>query len=66
MPADIPDIAPHFIDVTSVFNSGATVYQDKILLMLRVQNRAMTRYGNCRHHVKYWPGITPKPSRVFN
>ena len=36
---DIPDIPPHLVDVTSVFNAGATRFRDKYLLMLRVQNR---------------------------
>jgi beta-1,4-mannooligosaccharide/beta-1,4-mannosyl-N-acetylglucosamine phosphorylase len=37
---DIPEILPHLRDVTSVFNPGAIKFEDKILLMLRVQNRA--------------------------
>ena len=37
---DIPDIPPYLIDVTSVFNPGATGFNNKILLLLRVQNRA--------------------------
>ena len=36
---DIPDIPPHFTDVSSVFNPGAIKFGDKYLLMLRVQNR---------------------------
>jgi len=36
---DIPDIKPHMIDATSVFNPGAVKFNDKYLLMLRVQNR---------------------------
>lgn len=41
---DIPEIAPDLVNVTSVFNPGAIKYQDKILLMLRVQNRARETY----------------------
>ena len=37
---DIPDIEPHLIDVTSVFNPGAVKFGDKYLLMLRVQSRS--------------------------
>ncbi len=37
--ADIPEIGPHLIDVSSVFNPGAIKFKDKYLLMLRVQNR---------------------------
>jgi beta-1,4-mannooligosaccharide/beta-1,4-mannosyl-N-acetylglucosamine phosphorylase len=36
---DIPDIPPHLVDVSSVFNPGAIKFGDKYLLMLRVQNR---------------------------
>ncbi|MBC8386155.1 MAG: hypothetical protein H8E57_11635, partial [Candidatus Cloacimonetes bacterium] len=41
---DIPEIKPDLIDVTSVFNPGAIKFQDKYLLMLRVQNRARETY----------------------
>jgi len=37
---DIPNISPNLVDVTSVFNPGAIKFEDKILLLLRVQNRA--------------------------
>lgn len=37
--SDIPDIPPHLVDVTSVFNPGAIKFGDQFLLMLRVQNR---------------------------
>jgi predicted GH43/DUF377 family glycosyl hydrolase len=36
---DIPAVRPHLVDVTSVLNPGATVYRDRPLLLLRVQNR---------------------------
>jgi beta-1,4-mannooligosaccharide/beta-1,4-mannosyl-N-acetylglucosamine phosphorylase len=36
---DIPDINPHIVDVSSVFNPGAIKFKDKYLLLLRVQNR---------------------------
>lgn len=36
---DVPDIAPSMVDVSSVFNPGAIKYNDKYILMLRVQNR---------------------------
>lgn len=36
---DVPDILPHIIDPTSVFNPGAIRFGDKYLLMLRVQTR---------------------------
>ncbi len=36
---DVPDVPPHGIDVTSVFNPGAVKHGDRYLLMLRVQTR---------------------------
>ena len=36
---DIPSDSPQLVDVTSVFNPGAVVFNDQILLMMRVQNR---------------------------
>lgn len=41
---DIPEIKPHLIDVSSVFNPGAIKYQDKYILILRVQNRGRETY----------------------
>ena len=37
---DIPDIYPQLVDATSVFNPGAIKFEDKYLLMLRVQSRS--------------------------
>ncbi len=36
---DIPEIKPHLVDVSSVFNPGAFKYNDKYILLLRTQNR---------------------------
>jgi len=36
---DIPEIPPHLVDVSSVFNPSAVKFDNKYLLMLRVQNR---------------------------
>lgn len=36
---DIPDIFPHLVDATSVFNPGAVKFNNKYILLLRVQNR---------------------------
>jgi len=36
---NIPNISPHLIDVSSVFNPGAIKFKDKYILLLRVQNR---------------------------
>lgn len=37
---DIPNIYPQLVDATSVFNPGAIKFNDKFLLMLRVQSRS--------------------------
>lgn len=37
--ADVPDIHPHLVDVSSVFNPGAIKFNGKYILLLRVQNR---------------------------
>lgn len=37
--ADIPNLNPHLIDVSSVFNPGAIKFKERYLLLLRVQNR---------------------------
>lgn len=36
---DIPEIKPHLVDVSSVFNPGAIKFNNQYLLILRVQNR---------------------------
>ncbi len=36
---DIPNIPPNMVDVTSVFNPGAIKFNNKYILLLRVQNR---------------------------
>ncbi len=36
---DIPEIHPGLVDVSAVFNPGAALFDDKIILLLRVQNR---------------------------
>lgn len=38
--ANIPDIRPHLVDCSSVFNPGAVKFGDKYLLMARVQGRS--------------------------
>ena len=37
---DVPDIAPHLIDCSSVFNPGAIKFGDQYLLMVRTQSRS--------------------------
>ncbi|HEX3072091.1 MAG TPA: glycoside hydrolase family 130 protein [Ignavibacteriales bacterium] len=36
---DVPDIHPHLVDVSSVFNPGAVKFNGRYILLLRVQNR---------------------------
>lgn len=38
--ADVPDIHPHLIDCSSVFNPGAIKFGDKYLMMVRTQSRS--------------------------
>jgi predicted GH43/DUF377 family glycosyl hydrolase len=37
--SDIPPVIPQLVDVSSVFNPGATRFHDQVLLLLRVQSR---------------------------
>lgn len=37
--SDVPNIPPQMVDVSSVFNPGAIKFNDKFILLLRVQNR---------------------------
>jgi predicted GH43/DUF377 family glycosyl hydrolase len=41
---DIPDIEPHLVDVTSVFNPGAVRFDNRYVLLMRVQNRGRETY----------------------
>lgn len=38
--ADVPDIHPHLVDCSSVFNPGAIRFKDKYLMMVRTQSRS--------------------------
>jgi len=38
--ADVPNIAPHLIDCSSVFNPGAIKFGDQYLMMVRTQSRS--------------------------
>jgi beta-1,4-mannooligosaccharide/beta-1,4-mannosyl-N-acetylglucosamine phosphorylase len=60
---DVPDNHPIFSDISSVFNPGAIRYQDKIILLLRVQDRgrrtfllkAFSEYGKQEFSVDSHP-----------
>ncbi len=36
---EVPDVPPEIVDATSVFNPGATIFEDQVLLLARVQTR---------------------------
>ncbi|RLC46910.1 MAG: glycosidase [Candidatus Cloacimonadota bacterium] len=74
---DIPKILPYLRDVTSVFNPGAIRFDEKILLMLRVQNRARETYFvmassedginfNAEDKIVHWQGIKKIQETIFH
>jgi beta-1,4-mannooligosaccharide/beta-1,4-mannosyl-N-acetylglucosamine phosphorylase len=74
---DIPEILPSLKDVTSVFNPGAIKFEDKILLMLRIQNRARETYFvmaesedginfEVEEKIIYWQGIEKVQESIFH
>ncbi len=74
---DIPEIPPDLVDVTSVFNPGAILFNDKILLMLRVQNRARETYfvmAQSKDGINFkveeefisWQGIEKVKERIYH
>lgn len=75
--ADIPDIAPHLIDCSSVFNPGAIKFGDKYLMMLRTQSRSretfmvMAESSDGIHftvedHIVDFKGIEKIPEKVYH
>lgn len=73
----VPEIKPHLIDVTSVFNPGAIRYKDKTLLMLRVQNRARETYfvmAESEHGMQFkveekvieWKGMEKLDKKIYH
>ena len=76
-PEDIPTIPPDIIDATSVFNPGAIEFNDKIFLMLRVQNRARETYFimaesedgiqfNIEEKIIHWQGIEKTKETIYH
>jgi beta-1,4-mannooligosaccharide/beta-1,4-mannosyl-N-acetylglucosamine phosphorylase len=74
---DIPDIEPHLIDVTSVFNPGAVKFGDKYLLMLRVQSRSRETFMvmaesldgidfNVEKKIVYFKGIENVKEKIYH
>ena len=75
--ADVPEIPPALVDVSSVFNPGAVRFGDKVLLLLRVQNRARETFllpaeseDGVRFRVRpepvHFAGIEKLRERVFH
>ncbi len=74
---DIPNIKPDLVDVSSVFNPGAIKFNDKYLLMLRVQNRARETYfvmAESENGIEFkvenkyieWKGLEKMQERIFH
>jgi len=62
--ADVPDVPPHVVDATSVFNPGAVLHEGRYLLMLRVQTRGrktffMTAESDDGTHFEVSPRVVP-------
>ncbi|MEZ5357723.1 MAG: glycoside hydrolase family 130 protein [Candidatus Zixiibacteriota bacterium] len=75
--SDIPAIDSQLVDVSSVFNPGATRYRDQILLLLRVQSRGRETFllpasGPDGITFKVWPELFKLPeftgigSRIYH
>lgn len=75
--ADIPDLPPDLVDITSVFNPGAVPWQGRTVLMLRVQNRGRETFGliarsadGLRFDVERAPvriaGLERVPERIYH
>jgi beta-1,4-mannooligosaccharide/beta-1,4-mannosyl-N-acetylglucosamine phosphorylase len=75
--ADVPDIAPHLIDCSSVFNPGAIRFGDKYLLMLRTQSRSRETFMvmaestdgihfKVEDHIVDFKGIEKVPGKIYH
>ena len=74
---DIPSIAPHLVDVSSVFNPGAVMFNGEHVLLLRVQNRGretFTMVARSRDGVRFtvepraveWQGLDALGGRIHH
>ena len=74
---DIPEIPPHLVDVSSVFNPGAIKFGSKYLLMLRVQNRGRETFlltaqsdDGIHFHISnqsvHFSGIENVPGKIYH
>ncbi len=75
--ADIPDIPPDLVDVTSVFNPGAVKIDGKTLLLLRVQNRGRETFFltarsedgvhfEVSDRIVHFDGIESVPQKIYH
>lgn len=75
--SDVPPVNPQFVDVTSVFNPGATRFRDQFLLLLRVQSRGRESFllpatSSDGVQFRIWsepvrlPGLDQISSKVFH
>lgn len=75
--ADIPNIQPHLVDATSVFNPGAIKFEDKYLLMLRTQARSRETFlvmaestdgvhFQVRDEIVHFEGLELVQERIFH
>jgi beta-1,4-mannooligosaccharide/beta-1,4-mannosyl-N-acetylglucosamine phosphorylase len=74
---DIPDIPPHLIDCSSVFNPGAILFGDKYLMMVRTQSRSRETFMvmaesldgihfKAEDHIVHFKGIENIREKVYH
>jgi len=74
---EIPDIHPQLVDATSVFNPGAIFFEDKYLLMLRVQSRSRETFMvmaesddgihfQTEHKIVHFKGIENVKEKIYH
>jgi len=74
---DIPDIHPQLVDATSVFNPGAIFFENKYLLMLRVQSRSRETFMvmaesddgihfQTEHKIVHFKGIENVKEKIYH
>ncbi len=74
---DIPEIKPHLVDVSSVFNPGAIKFNDKYILLLRVKNRGRETFivkacsedginFNVENKIVHFKGIEKIEEKVYH
>jgi beta-1,4-mannooligosaccharide/beta-1,4-mannosyl-N-acetylglucosamine phosphorylase len=75
--ADVPDIRPHLIDCSSVFNPGAIKFGDKYLMMVRTQSRSRETFMvmaesidgihfQVEDHIVHFKGIEKVKEKIYH